>query len=1146
MKKLFTLLLLCVVSLASFAAVKVGDSFVASNGNTYKYRVVQINGSEYYIEVTLAKCVQTGDVAFDATVIDRENYNCKVTMLDLSIFNNPSAVTSVSIPNSIDNINRDAFKGTSITELRIPASVKELQFQPGATKLQSYIVDEGNAKYSSKDGVLFNKDQTWMIHYPADKSGNDYSVPDGVTGLLANAFQANKHLVNITLPSTVTEWDFNESNFNTLKNIYVNSGNSCFYDVDGVLCKTEGNKMICYPCGRTATEYTIPSPIQVLCTKAFNGSNYLTKLVLGETVEELEATSICNLGRLTDLTISKNVSDITSGNPIQNCKKLQNINVETGNEKYKSIDGVLFDVAGEHLITYPVSHGAEYTVPEGTLYIDEKAFNSTLIEKVTLANSVVELGTASFGGCSKLTAVITDKDNSHLTKIGERQFLGAQITSFVCPSSLREIGNSSFANIPLAEIQLNEGLETLGMGVFVGTKITSVVIPSTLKSLSSAFQDTRYLNEVIFSENSVLTFIGNAAFKNSTVASVNISNCNALTSIGLSAFQDCTNLQEITIPRSVNLINGSAFKGCTSMESVEFEEGSQLTSIYDNVFANTGLLEISLPEGLTRLDAQAFHSCDKLQTIDIPASLKSINLNTFLFCTSLTEINVAKENTVYSSSDGILLSKDKKKLIIFPAGKASGEFTLLPPSITTIGQQSFYSCENLTTVTIPKKVNKIELRAFYFCPNLKHIAFLGDPVATIGTDAFDDGTAAGYSNIKTRATLYVRAKDLAAYQAADFWKDFTNIETSFENGTEEFLPMSDTYVNMVNSNATVHSLVIPTTATNGGKTYHVGLIGDYAFEENNGGTLKEVITFENVEYIGAKAFKQAANPSIENIIFVQKDPQAQLLSTYRFELLPEDLPGGTDTQYMEIADGQHIFVRKSDCDNSKTQWPKYAGQIDYKIPDAQIGTKYGTFAREFDVDFADCADNEGDEVIAFTAALTSIVSGGGDYGEAEYHVRMESINVGQDGDGTYVPKNTGVLLKCMNANATSGAYYCIGERASNDSYSDGSGYSGSNVMEGTTVDAQPVISNGSMYVMSGGLFHKVNNGKTVNMPVHRAYLTLPEANAKVVFFMDDATLIKGVEDVNTTDDAIFNLSGMRVKTPSRGIYVKGGKKIIVK
>ena len=90
------------------------------------------------------------------------------------------------------------------------------------------------------------------------------------------------------------------------------------------------------------------------------------------------------------------------------------------------------------------------------------------------------------------------------------------------------------------------------------------------------------------------------------------------------------------------------------------------------------------------------------------------------------EIEIDDANEFYSSVDGMLLTKDKETLVLFPPGKANESFIVLPPSLTTIGDYAFYACTNLYHVTIPNKVTKIGQRSFGFCSNLKTIAFLNE------------------------------------------------------------------------------------------------------------------------------------------------------------------------------------------------------------------------------------------------------------------------------------------------------------------------------------------------------------------------------------------------------------------------------------
>lgn len=411
--------------------------------------------------------------------------------------------------------------------------------------------------------------------------------------------------------------------------------------------------------------------------------------------------------------------------------------------------------------------------------------------------------------------------------------------------------------------------------------------------------------------------------------------------------------------------------------------------------------------------------------------------------------------------------------------------------------------------------------------------------------------------------LSIVRKDIAAsYKNEPFYKNFKGgIKESFTIGTEEYIAMSEESVNMLSTTRKDHTFVLPTSITHNNKDYKVSLIGDYAFQKVTT-DVKEVVVKKDVEYIGAEAFITADKTQpILNIFFIEGNPTKQMLSTTRFEL------DETKKNYNEFAKTTKIYVKKSALEAYKKEWNKqvydltthayktsefnFIDQLDYKIPGVSIKNKYGTFAREFDADLGIYyKENHKADIGAFVAKNSEVKQGPGDYGTSKYHVSMTSIDVnsGVAGRYGYVPENTGALIKVLDLESTpDGFYYAIGEE-------DAQAHTvTNNIMKGITVNPQKVdytASGDPMYVMQGGLFQKVTQN-IASFPIHKAYAKISgvPAGAKISFsFWDDnsATGITAIETEKEADKVYYNLNGQRVEKPQRGVYIQGGRKIIIK
>ena len=121
-----------------------------------------------------------------------------------------------AIPNSVTSIGYGAFYAcTSLANITIPSSVTSIGDYAfdGCTSLKSIEVSDNNKNYASVDGVLFNKDKSELITYPAGKTDSEYAIPNSVTSIGSVAFEYCTSLTSVTIPDSV-----------------ISIGNSAFYD----------------------------------------------------------------------------------------------------------------------------------------------------------------------------------------------------------------------------------------------------------------------------------------------------------------------------------------------------------------------------------------------------------------------------------------------------------------------------------------------------------------------------------------------------------------------------------------------------------------------------------------------------------------------------------------------------------------------------------------------------------------------------------------------------------------------------------------------------------------------------------------------------------------------------------------------------
>ena len=1138
---LFTLLALLYVTDAS--ALIVNDTFTR-DGNTY--RVTKMDeahdGIPKTYNVAFVSSTNT-TVNIPATVADpNSQYTFNVT----AIANNSTVpnATSVTMPNTIVSIEANAFKDGHITSITIPKSVTEIK--SGAFGQMSHLtainVDAANPNFRSDNGVLIEKKDSkeWVAAYPLARPDAEYTVPEGVYGVYTNAFQRASYLTKITLPASLKESpstaEFNGyTSAQNLREIAVAAGNTAFKSVDGVLLSADGKKLIAYPNGKAgspstnpayqgvtgqpaASVYKIPDGVESIEQAAFAQVNGLTAIELNG-VKKLAKGAFDKAVKLRNVLLGPSVDTIEDG-AFGGNNDLSAFDVDPANPNYTAADGVIYTKNKEELVLFPAGKAGEYTTLPTTKNIRKRAFYyAQKVTKVNFNSNLEVIDNDAFQATTKLENI-----------------------TFEAPAKIKTIGTFAFQGSGLTELNIPASLEVVSWSAFGSTKLKKVTVAdgSQLQSINTgAFNGCKDLEEFTFEGSSTLN------------------------KIQADAFSGDDKLKSFVIPEKVTILERGAFNGASSLETITFKQPATMTVIGEGAFQNAKALKrIELPNTVTTISKDAFNTCSSLKEIVIPASVTTIDATGFQECAKLEKFTVDKNNPVYSSVDGFLLSKDKKTLVSFPPAKANTYYTMLPPTIETIGKQAFYFVQALENVTIPEKVKKIEDFAFDRVANLNTIAFLGKtPITDVAPSAFNPANVD-----KSKIDLSVRKDAKAAFDSDPLWSQFRTRGVSFfketngtGNGTTEYFPLSKKAVMIVGTQADVYTYVVkPTVTDDNNNTYEVRLWGDYAMNDNTT-NIQEVVFKNTLDYVGLDAFKKSnGSSSVKRIYFTATEPTKDMSAT-KWEYFDNS---GNYTQ-KEFEPSLKVYVKKSaeNAYKTATGWDRYAGQTSYKIPgEINIAHWYGTFAREFDADLGIYAreNNEAGRIGAFitqTAGMSTETDAS--TGVQTTKFIMKSINYGSTHvtDYDYVPAETGVLLESRSGASTpADFYYAIGEK-DNITYS-----LSNNILEGVTVKdtkKQSSTSDPIFAMTTAGIFKPLKIGTDRTIPVHKAVarpkVTL-SGSAKVMFVFDEdgsaINVVNGIENVEnttTTDNNVYyNLQGQRVENPQHGVFIHNGKKVVLK
>ena len=317
-----------------------------------------------------------------------------------------------------------------------------------------------------------------------------------------------------------------------------------------------------------------------------------------------------------------------------------------------------------------------------------------------------------------------------------------------------------------------------------------------------AFKDCTKITSIAMPDS--VAYIGRSAFYNCTsLKSITIPD--GVKEIGYAAFSECAGLVSVKIPDNVTKIGDSAFINCANLTKIDVTAGNKYYSSANGVLFNKDKSELicypagiknvgySIPDGVTVIRDRAFNKCLSLNSITIPKSVQDIETYSFFGCTSLEAINVAASNKNYADVNGILFSKDKTKIVCYPANKKNMSYSIpvsvkvvgvaafrdciylkgitIPDSVTNIEHHAFSNCKSLKSITIPDSITAIEMATFIDCASLTGVK-IPDSVTSIRSDAFSNCTSL------TKITIPAGVKTIADSALGYCYDDNGNKKTT--------------------------------------------------------------------------------------------------------------------------------------------------------------------------------------------------------------------------------------------------------------------------------------------------------------------------------------------------------------------------------